>query len=84
MKKVVMFTSADCVPCRQIKATLQSRGYDLGKMQMVYVDTDEGSQLAGRYAVHGVPTVLYMDGEIVTDSDCGNSPSLAGKIIAWN
>lgn len=83
MNKVIMFTSQDCVPCKQIKNTLASKGFDLNKIELIYVDTDDGSQKASKYAVHGVPTTLFIKEDMIMDSFCGNSPTLAKQIIEW-
>lgn len=78
-----MFTTNDCVPCKQIKATLQSKGFNLDKIEMIYIDTDEGYEKSRVYSVHSVPTVLFVDNGTIMESFCGNSPALSDKIINW-
>jgi thioredoxin 1 len=56
-----------CGPCRMLAPVLErlAASYE-GRIKFVKVDVDEEPDLAGRFGVTGVPTLLvFKDGEIV-------------------
>ena len=63
MKKILKFSASWCGPCKALAMTLE--GLDLG-VEVEDVDIEENSELAAKFQVRGVPTlVLLEDGEEV-------------------
>lgn len=64
---LVDFSAAWCGPCRALAPTLERLSDEFsGRAKVVKVDVDEASQLAMRYGVQAVPTlVFFADGREV-------------------
>jgi thioredoxin 1 len=65
---VLEFGAAWCQPCKQLEPVLAKLGQEWsGRVRMVKVDVDESANLAMRFQVMGVPTViLFAGGKAVT------------------
>lgn len=64
---LVDFWAEWCVPCRMVAPILEeiSEDYD-GKLKVGKFNVDEGTELASKYNVVSIPTLLlFKDGEIV-------------------
>ena len=85
---LVDFWAPWCTPCRMVAPSLETlaREYE-GRLLVVKVNTDENPEWATRYAVQGIPTMLFIrDGQIV-DQQVGALPlpmlrQLAEKNVA--
>lgn len=64
---VVDFSATWCGPCKMLAPIMESVAEKLeGKCQIVSVDVDESSDLAQRFGIMAVPTViLFKDGKQV-------------------
>ena len=69
---VVDFSATWCGPCKQLKPIVEELATQYeGKVKIAHVDVDEARQAAMKYGVMSVPTVLYIKGGQVRDSQIG-------------
>ena len=73
---LVDFYADWCPPCRAIAPTLEKLAGDFeGRAKIAKVNVDENPDLAGRYNVRSIPTlVLFEDGE-ATKTQVGAPPA---------
>lgn len=63
---LVKFTGTWCPPCRALQPTLEKLAAERADVLVLTVDVDEEQQVAQRYGVRGVPTLLaFRDGKPV-------------------
>lgn len=64
---LVDFTASWCGPCKQLAPILDELSTELaGRMKIVKVDIDDQKEIAGRYEIKGVPTLmLFEQGELL-------------------
>lgn len=64
---LVDFWAPWCVPCKMIAPVLQELAEENGnRLKVVKVNVDENPDLASRFDVMGIPTmILFKDGEVV-------------------
>jgi len=60
MKKVLKFSAPWCGPCKMLSKTLQNVTTEL---QIEEIDIDQNKELAQKYMIRGVPTLVMIDGE---------------------
>lgn len=69
---LVDFSATWCGPCKQLKPIVEELATQYeGKVKIAHVDVDEARQAAMKYGVMSVPTVLYLKGGQVRDSQIG-------------
>jgi len=56
-----------CMPCRMITPIVEELGNDnQGKLKVCKLNTDENQNIAARYGIQGIPTLLFFkDGQEV-------------------
>ena len=69
---LVDFWAVWCGPCKMISPVIEdlAKRYD-GKVKIAKVDIDANQNVAGRYAVTSIPTVLFFKNGQVVDSVVG-------------
>lgn len=79
---VADFYTPSCVLCRKIEPMLAAveQGY-AGRMRAFKVDAEGNPEIAGRYAVRGVPTVILFQGGEAKDRRSGFMT--AQKLREW-
>jgi thioredoxin 1 len=72
---VVDFWATWCGPCKMIAPIIEelSNEYD-GKVKIGKLDVDENQQVAIKYGVRSIPTVLFFKGGNVIDTVIGAVP----------
>jgi thioredoxin 1 len=82
---LVDFWAPWCGPCRMIAPVIEELAGDFeGKANICKVNTDEQQELATKFAVRSIPTILLMkDGEIVeTMVGAASKAAFADKLNA--
>ncbi len=80
---MVDFWAVWCGPCRMIAPTVEELAKEYaGKVKVGKLNTDENSEIAGKYKIMGIPTIMFFkDGQKV-DQVVGAvpKPQLKSKI----
>jgi thioredoxin 1 len=81
---VVDFGATWCGPCQALAPQIEKMAIEFaGKAVIAKVDVDEEPDLAGRFGVMSVPTVLFFKGGKKVDTVMGNQPeAIRNKIKA--
>lgn len=67
---VLYFTAAWCGPCKMFKPTVQAVSAETG-VGVNYIDVDQQSDMAQRYNVSSVPTIIVENGGSVAYRNSG-------------
>lgn len=60
--KVLDFSATWCGPCRQLAPTIETIEKEYaGKVAFEKIDVDQNSELASKYGIEAIPTLVYLD-----------------------
>ncbi|NTU42773.1 MAG: thioredoxin [Nitrospirales bacterium] len=82
---MVDFWAVWCGPCRMIAPTVEELAKEYaGKITVGKLNTDENSEVAGRYKIMGIPTIMFFKNGEKVDQVVGAVPKaqLKAKIDA--
>ncbi|MBU0741932.1 thioredoxin [bacterium] len=69
---LVDFSATWCGPCKQLTPIVEELAVEYaGRLKVAHVDVDHARDHAAKFGVMSVPTVLYIKGGTVTDSQVG-------------
>jgi thioredoxin 1 len=72
---MIDFWAAWCGPCRMISPTVEElAGEYTGKVKVMKLNTDENSEIASRYKIMGIPTIMFFKGGVKLDQIVGVVP----------
>lgn len=60
MKKVLRFTASWCAPCKALAPIVESTKGDC-QVDVIDIDTEDGTALATKYGIRGVPTLVMIE-----------------------
>ena len=64
MANILYFSTTSCGPCKMFKPVVQQVSAETGK-HVQYVDAQQNSELAAKYGVSSVPTIIIEAGHDV-------------------
>lgn len=72
---LVDFWAEWCAPCRKLTPVVEGLADEYaGRVKVVKLDVDESPELAGRYNVYSIPTLLLFRGGQVVEQRVGFRP----------
>ena len=79
---VVDFSATWCGPCRMLAPVLEAVSEKLADKASFYnVDVDEAQELAMKYRISSVPSVLLLKNGVLADQTVGFQPE--AQLTAW-
>lgn len=83
---MIDFWAAWCGPCRMISPTVEELAKEYkGKVKVMKLNTDENSEIATRYKIMGIPTIMFFKNGVKLDQIVGVVPKqqLKAKIESF-
>lgn len=83
---MIDFWAAWCGPCRMISPTVEELAKEYsGKIKVFKLNTDDNSEIASRYKIMGIPTIMFFKDGIKIDQIVGVVPKqhLKAKIDSF-
>ncbi len=83
---MIDFWAAWCGPCRIISPTVEELAKEYsGKVKVAKLNTDENSEIASRYKIMGIPTIMFFKDGVKLDQIVGVVPKqhLKAKIDSY-
>lgn len=72
---MIDFWAVWCGPCRMIAPTVEELAKEYtGKVKVVKLNTDENPEIASRYKIMGIPTLMFFKGGQKVDQIVGAVP----------
>jgi thioredoxin 1 len=72
---LVDFWAVWCGPCRMVAPVVDEIAKDYtGKLKVVKLNTDENPDIAGKYRIMGIPTLMFFKGGQTVDQVVGAVP----------
>lgn len=72
---MVDFWASWCSPCKMVAPTVAELAIEYeGKAKFVKVNTDENQDLATRYKIRGIPTLMFFKNGVMVDQIIGAVP----------
>ena len=62
MRKLIKFSASWCQPCKALAANMKY--VEFGDVQYEDVDIDENMELAKKYGIRGVPTLVLLEDDV--------------------
>ena len=80
---VVDFWAAWCAPCRMLGPALEEEAAKrAGELELLKLDVDAAPEVAARYGIQSIPTVLaFRDGEALTGFVGARPPHAIGEFF---
>lgn len=82
---IVDFWAEWCGPCRMVAPVVEELGQDYaGKLLVTKLDVDSNPEVAMKFGIRNIPTILFFKGGEVVDKHVGAAPkaTLAAKVDA--
>ena len=71
-KKVIKFYATWCGPCKAIAPILEELAAELGDaVKICKVNVDSNSEIAGKFEIRAIPTILVFKEGVVSDTIVG-------------
>jgi thioredoxin 1 len=83
---IIDFWAAWCGPCRIISPTVEELAKEYsGRVKVAKLNTDENSEIASRYKIMGIPTIMFFKDGVKLDQIVGVVPKqhLKAKIDSF-
>ncbi len=74
---IIDFYATWCQPCKMLSPILEDVSKESSDVDIIKINTEEFPQLASKYGVMSVPTVIYMKGGEILKSSHGVTPKAA-------
>jgi thioredoxin 1 len=72
---MIDFWAAWCGPCRMISPTVEELAKEYGaKLKVLKLNTDDNSEIASRYKIMGIPTIMFFKSGTKVDQIVGVVP----------
>lgn len=72
---MIDFWAAWCGPCRMISPTVEELAKEYGdRVKVLKLNTDENSEIASRYKIMGIPTIMFFKDGVKLDQIVGVVP----------
>jgi len=59
--KILKFSAGYCNPCKQMDTQLYGMKHQLDGVEIIHVDTDASPELAKKYNIRSIPTLIKLD-----------------------
>ena len=82
---LVDFWAEWCGPCRMVAPVVEELSHDYeGKLLVTKLDVDSNPEVAMKFGIRNIPTILFFKGGEVVDKHVGAAPktALAAKVDA--